>query len=219
MKPSQEFTIKILDNDDFDLLPYPRAKEAAGMTVMATKTAYIRKTGVRALDQNTINHEFDELMQQTSPHEENGIRYKLWLAPLISWIASNAVPIAASAAASYGVNAISANQQNKAAEGLANKQNAEQERLVKLQASLNPVTNAFAPQTQTPLGQEDFNSSLSKISNNASRQQKSVMETFRGRTIEGDSAFSKALANTKTSSEAARNAFLADQKKLGSTLV
>ena len=41
-----------------------------------TGKAYVRRTGVTALDRNTIEHEFDELLQTVSPHEEDGIRYK-----------------------------------------------------------------------------------------------------------------------------------------------
>ena len=64
MKPSQEFTIKVLSPDDYEKLPYAGADSSIGMSVMKTRTAYIKSTGVKDLDQNTINHEFDELMQQ-----------------------------------------------------------------------------------------------------------------------------------------------------------
>lgn len=76
MKPSEIYTIKILSPEDYENLPYDGAKESMGMSVMDTKTAYIRSTGIEEMDKATINHEFDELMQQDSPHEINGIRYK-----------------------------------------------------------------------------------------------------------------------------------------------
>jgi len=76
MRPSKEFTIHLLDDADFDLLPYNGTRDALGLSDMKKKTAFIRKTGVKELDMGTINHEFDELMQETSPHEIDGIRYK-----------------------------------------------------------------------------------------------------------------------------------------------
>lgn len=70
------YEINILENDEFDALPYKHAKTALGMADAAAGKAYIRRTGVEALDANTIRHEFDELLQKVSPHEEDGIRYK-----------------------------------------------------------------------------------------------------------------------------------------------
>lgn len=87
MKPSEEYTIKILSPEDYDMLPYAMAKQSQGMSILATKTAYIKSTGVRDLDTMTIEHEFDELMQQHSPHEIDGIRYKPILAALFQLFA------------------------------------------------------------------------------------------------------------------------------------
>lgn len=76
MKPSEEYTIHILDDDDFDMLPIGEPLKAQGMTDAKRKTAWVRRSGVKHLDMMTINHEFDELMQGTSLHEIDGIRYK-----------------------------------------------------------------------------------------------------------------------------------------------
>lgn len=70
------YEIRILSNEEFDRLPYKHAKDALGMADAKRNVAYIRETGVKDLDQNTIEHEFDELLQKVSPHEEDGIRYK-----------------------------------------------------------------------------------------------------------------------------------------------
>ena len=70
------YEIHILENDEFDKLPYKHTKAALGMSDAATGQAYIRRTGIAALDAGTIRHEFDELLQKISPHEEDGIRYK-----------------------------------------------------------------------------------------------------------------------------------------------
>ena len=105
MKPSQKYTIKVLSSEDFDLLPYPKAKESLGMSVMKTKTAFVRRTGVEDMDIGTIHHEFDELMAATSPHEENGIRYKAWIPFLINALAMAAGSAGVEALVTGGVSA------------------------------------------------------------------------------------------------------------------
>jgi len=251
MRPSEEYTIHILDDKDFNVLPYDKADEALGMTIVKEKTAYIRRTGVKGLDTHTINHEFDELMQQTSPHEINGIRYKLpFIGPLISFIKAAATAVkaggaisalktagmatkagllagkglvaaaplagaaATSAALSGGSNLIkTGNVFGKTKQpGLPGFQ----------QPTFQPTgaTSAFAPQTQQPLGQTEFDKSLSNLSSNAAAQRSSVFERFRGLGgQEGNTAFSGALSSAKTSSDRAREQFLSDQKTLGSTFV
>jgi len=217
MKPSKEFTIKILSNEDFDNLPYPKAKESLGMSVMAEKTAYIRQTGVKEMDQGTISHEFDELMQTTSPHEENGIRYKAWIPWLISMAGAASRTYAVYSAGKGAYDAGMANTRKKQAESDQRKQ------WDAMRSSFSNATNAFAPQqgagtgAPTPLGQEDFNTSLSNMTKNAGLRQKGVMDQFRGQTMEGNTAFNTASSNARTSSELERRNFLDDQRKLGST--
>jgi len=64
-----------------------------GMADAATGRAYVRRTGIESLDADTIRHEFDELLQKVSPHEEDGIRYKSgkgigsWFAPILGGLA------------------------------------------------------------------------------------------------------------------------------------
>ena len=70
------YTIKLLDNKEYDALPVKRAKTSLGCADTKTKTAWIRKTGVDLFDLGTIQHEIDELVAKVSPHEEDGIRYK-----------------------------------------------------------------------------------------------------------------------------------------------
>jgi hypothetical protein len=85
------YEIRILENEEFDQLPYKHSKTALGMADAKTGVAYVRKTGIAGLDANTIRHEFDELLQTVSPHEEDGIRYKSggslgkWLAPVLGF--------------------------------------------------------------------------------------------------------------------------------------
>jgi len=70
------YEIRIVSNEEFDTLPYKGAKNSLGLADAENGIAYVRETGVRDLDQATIDHEFDELIAKISPHEEDGIRYK-----------------------------------------------------------------------------------------------------------------------------------------------
>ena len=70
------YEIRVVSNEEFDCLPYKRAKSSLGLADPKTNVAYVRETGIRELDEETINHEFDELIAKVSPHEEDGIRYK-----------------------------------------------------------------------------------------------------------------------------------------------
>jgi hypothetical protein len=110
------YEINILENDEFDALPYKHAKTALGMADAATGKAYIRRTGIEALDANTIRHEFDELLQKISPHEEDGIRYKSGgglgsiFAPILGGLAyliNPALGVAVGAALKAGTSAYS----------------------------------------------------------------------------------------------------------------
>ena len=76
MKPSEEYTIHILEDEDFDLLPVGHPRQAFGMADPKRKRAWVRRTHVKHLDMANIAHEFDELMASTSTHEIDGIRYK-----------------------------------------------------------------------------------------------------------------------------------------------
>jgi len=70
------YTVKILSSDNFDKLPFERAKTSLGAADPKNRTAYIRDTGYNDITKGTISHELDELMQEKSPHEVDGIRYK-----------------------------------------------------------------------------------------------------------------------------------------------
>ena len=70
------YTVNVLSEKDFDKLPYKHAKTSLGLADAKTGVAYVRDTGYNDITKDTIAHELDELMQKTSPHEEDGIRYK-----------------------------------------------------------------------------------------------------------------------------------------------
>lgn len=107
------FSIKVLEDQEFDKLPYKHAKEALGCADPATKTAYVRNTHwgdiSKTVNLLTIQHELDELVAKTSPHEEDGIRYKKGrdiFAPigtaLLSLIPGVGIPLSMAASAGYG---------------------------------------------------------------------------------------------------------------------
>ena len=76
MSQATSYEIRIVNDQEFDMLPYKKVKESLGLADAKRGVAYIRQTGIKDVDQNTIEHEFDELLQKVSPHEEDGIRYK-----------------------------------------------------------------------------------------------------------------------------------------------
>jgi hypothetical protein len=74
------FVLKVLEDKEFDKLPFKHVKESLGCADPKTKTAYVRNThwgeASKAINLLTIQHEIEELVAKTSPHEEDGIRYK-----------------------------------------------------------------------------------------------------------------------------------------------
>jgi len=84
----EQYRINVLDDGDFDnlhkKLPYMTKKkleESIGFANPKTGEAYIRRTGVKDWDDETILHEVNELVSTISPDEEDGIRYKGWGKP------------------------------------------------------------------------------------------------------------------------------------------
>ena len=193
------------------MLPYKHAKESDGMTIPAKNVSYVRSSGNAERDQFFINHEFDEIMQKNSDHEIDGVRYGFWsfVKNLFKAVLPKILFGIAEPAASYGIS--------KLIGGVEQPQ--QQQQTPKLPAfSPSPTTSAFAPQTQKPLGQEQFNTSVANLDKNAQLQEKSIFDKFRGLgTTTQNTAFNKTLSNTRTSSQLAKDQFLQDQKKLGST--
>jgi len=70
------YTIKYLDSATYDRLPYQKVKDSLGCADQKTKTAYVRRTGLKPLDMFVADHEIDELVNKYSEHEIDGIRYK-----------------------------------------------------------------------------------------------------------------------------------------------
>ena len=75
-----EYTVKILNPEEFGKLPFKRIRENPesiyGAADKKNRIAYVKDTGFNDLTKANIGHELDELLAQTSEHEEDGIRYK-----------------------------------------------------------------------------------------------------------------------------------------------
>lgn len=91
------YTIRLLENKDFDKLPYENISDSLGFADPSTGDCFIRKTGVPDWDIATIQHEIDELLSQKSFHEDaDGIRHKKffkevfmpYIAPVVAGIAT-----------------------------------------------------------------------------------------------------------------------------------
>jgi hypothetical protein len=193
-KPSEEYTIHILEDEDFDKLPFGEPRDAMGMTNAKIKTAWVRKTGVKDMDMNTIRHEFDELMQGTSLHEIDGIRYKGGKSIFRS-IFNFLIPGSGSL--------------------LFGKPKAPTPPKINFQPQ--QASQAFAPAqaaSPSPLSQVDFDQGLSNIDANRKNQTSSVFSRFRGLgSREQNTAFDRALGNVETSSEKSRQQFIDDQEE------
>ncbi len=73
---AKKYTLHYLNDKEFDNLPYAKAKTALGCADEKTGNAYVRRTGIRPIDEFVTEHEIAELIAKVSPHEEDGIRYK-----------------------------------------------------------------------------------------------------------------------------------------------
>lgn len=70
------FSIKILKSDEFDKLPYKRAKTELGVADPASGKAFVRASGVKEWDMKTLEHELNHLTNNISKKEIDNIQYK-----------------------------------------------------------------------------------------------------------------------------------------------
>jgi hypothetical protein len=73
---AKKYTLHYLSDKEFDRLPYAKVKTSLGCADPETGNAYVRKTGIKPIDQFVTEHEIAELIAKVSPHEADGIRYK-----------------------------------------------------------------------------------------------------------------------------------------------
>lgn len=74
------YTVKWLDDKEFEALPYPDMDVSLGIADPKKRTAYVRRTGIRNLDFFNTFHELEHLEDgqegSHADHYENGVYYK-----------------------------------------------------------------------------------------------------------------------------------------------
>ena len=71
------YQLKILNDEEFNSLPFIGVEDSLGCANPKTGIAYVRKTGIRPLDAMVAEHELEELISNYSDHEGlDGIRHK-----------------------------------------------------------------------------------------------------------------------------------------------
>lgn len=76
------YKIQFLDNDSFNNLPYKDVETSLGLADSRTQTAYVRRTGINAVDMFTAAHELEHLEEghagEYASHNKygDGVYYK-----------------------------------------------------------------------------------------------------------------------------------------------
>ena len=74
------YKITVMNDEEFEKLPYPDMPTSLGVADPSTNEAYVRYTGVNELDKHLINHELEHLIEghggKHSDHYRNGVYYK-----------------------------------------------------------------------------------------------------------------------------------------------
>jgi len=149
------YTLKFLDSESFDKLPYNKASTALGIADRNRMEAYVRDTA-NPMDAFTAIHELehlkgDDLGEHESP-DENGVYYKetgSWmqtLAPLAAFIPG--VGPLASAGLAAGGTAMNASNQGKAQNSaMLDQQRAQESMMSQFQSQPQQTPNTIqAPQ-------------------------------------------------------------------------
>lgn len=103
------YTVQVLNDREFDNLPYKGISDSLGIADREKGLAFVRRTGIKELDEATLHHEIDELVNKHSNHtDEYGIRHKKGgvlrtIIPAILALIPNVGPVLA-AASSAGMN-------------------------------------------------------------------------------------------------------------------
>lgn len=74
------YTVKWLDDREFDSLPFPEVETSLGIADPKTQTAYVRRTGIPSIDLFNTAHELEHLQDghdgEHADHFRNGFYYK-----------------------------------------------------------------------------------------------------------------------------------------------
>ncbi len=71
------YTVQILNDKEFDSLPYRGISDSLGIADREKGLAFVRKTGIKEFDEATLHHEIDHLVEKYGTHQdEYGIAHK-----------------------------------------------------------------------------------------------------------------------------------------------
>lgn len=71
------YTVQVLNDREFDNLPYKGISDSLGIADREKGLAFVRRTGIKELDEATLHHEIDHLVEKYGTHQdEYGIAHK-----------------------------------------------------------------------------------------------------------------------------------------------
>lgn len=103
------YTVQILNDKEFDSLPYKGISDSLGIADKAKGLAFVRDTGVKEFNLATLSHEIDHLVSKNTNHtDEYGIAHKKggaarFIVPALLALVPGVGPVLA-AAANVGMN-------------------------------------------------------------------------------------------------------------------
>ena len=72
-----KFTVQILTDEEFDSLPYKNVRNSIGVADPHKNLAFVRDTGVKKWNLETLSHEINHLVEKNGDHaDEDGIMHK-----------------------------------------------------------------------------------------------------------------------------------------------
>lgn len=98
---NQIITVQVMDDKDYlamdEVFPNIKKEDLQNSLGFADKEAgeaYVRRTAIKDIDDATIQHEIQEILAETSPHEKDGIRFG-WFRKAFGFSSQPAVNVAA----------------------------------------------------------------------------------------------------------------------------
>lgn len=75
---AQQYTVQVLNDKEYESLPFRHVRESMGCADPSTGMAFIRETGYKDMDMATLTHEVNHLIEnhQGEQSDEDGIYYK-----------------------------------------------------------------------------------------------------------------------------------------------
>lgn len=122
------YSVKFLDDKEFESLPYPDMETSLGVADPEKKQAFVRKTGIKALDYWNLAHEVEHLEEghegKHADHFKNGVYYKSFgdtlqaVSPVLSFIPGVGPLLSAGAGIGGGLMGKGNNKQDNGFQGM-----------------------------------------------------------------------------------------------------